>query len=45
MAVADKKVLGWGSTSSDQALVVSFFLILLCARSPGSLSPNPDALW
>lgn len=44
-AVAGKKVLGWSSSSSDQALVVSFLLVLLSGRPPEALPPNLSSLW
>ncbi|MBC7250396.1 MAG: hypothetical protein H5T62_08920 [Anaerolineae bacterium] len=44
-AVADKKVLGWSSASSDQALVVSWLLVLLCGQPREALSPNLEILW
>jgi len=44
-AAAEKRVLGWSGASSDQALVVSFLLILLSGESAGTLPPNLSALW
>ena len=44
-AVAKKRVLGWSSASSDQALLLSFLLILLSGESPETLPHNLDDLW
>ncbi|GIV76445.1 MAG: hypothetical protein KatS3mg050_0839 [Litorilinea sp.] len=44
-AVADKKVLGWSRTSSDQGLVLSFLLALLSGQPRQALSPNLERLW
>jgi hypothetical protein len=44
-SVTGRPVLGWSSTSSDQALAVSFFLILLSGRPAGALPPNLAGLW
>ena len=43
--VINKPVLGWSSRSSDQALIVSFLLILLSHRSLEELPPNLASLW
>ncbi|HEY76475.1 MAG TPA: hypothetical protein G4O00_09885 [Thermoflexia bacterium] len=43
--VINKPVLGWSGRSSDQALVLSFILILLSRRSLEELPPNLASLW
>ncbi len=43
--VAKKNVLGWSSSSSDQALVLSFLLVLLGRQPREALPPNLEALW
>ncbi|GAP63516.1 hypothetical protein ARMA_1939 [Ardenticatena maritima] len=43
--VAEKDVLSWSSNSSDQALVHSFFLVLLSGQPRKALSPNVEQLW
>lgn len=43
--VAEKDVLGWSSNSSDQALVLSFLLVLLSGQPREALSPNVEHLW
>jgi len=44
-AVADKEVLGWSSASSDQALVLSWLLVLLSGQPCEALPPNLETLW
>jgi tetratricopeptide (TPR) repeat protein len=44
-SVTDRPVLGWSSASSDQAVAVSFFLVLLSGRSADALPPNLAGLW
>lgn len=43
--VVNKPVLGWSTRSSDQALIVSFLLVLLSHRSLEELPPNLASLW
>ena len=43
--VADQPVLGWGSSSKTQGLVLAFLLMLLSARSPDTLPQNLSLLW
>jgi len=44
-SVTDRPVLGWSGASSDQAVAVSFFLVLLSGRSADALPPNLADLW
>lgn len=44
-SVTDRPVLGWSSVSSDQAVAVSFFLVLLSGRPADALPPNLAGLW
>jgi tetratricopeptide (TPR) repeat protein len=44
-AVAGRKVLGWSSASSDQALVLAYLLVLLSGQPRESLPPNLESLW
>jgi len=44
-SVTGKPVLGWSSDSSDQAVAVSFFLVLLSGRPADALPPNLAGLW
>jgi hypothetical protein len=42
---AGENVLGWSSSDNPQGLVLSFFLVLLSGKTPGTLPPNLAQLW
>jgi len=44
-SVTDRPVLGWSNASNDQAVAVTFFLILLSGWPADGLPPNLAALW
>lgn len=44
-SVAEKQVLGWSNVSSDQALVLSWLLVLLSDQPRETLPPNLESLW
>ena len=44
-SVTGRPVLGWSNASSDQAVAVSFFLVLLSGRPADALPPNLAGLW
>jgi hypothetical protein len=42
---ARKQVLGWSSSDNPQGLIMSFFLVLLSDKRPGTLPSNLAQLW
>ena len=44
-SVTGRPVLGWSGASNDQAVAVSFFLVLLSGRPADALPPNLADLW